>query len=228
MTGWIMGSAIWLGILTSISPCPLASNIAAISFVSRNAHATRQVFLAGLLYTLGRALAYIAVAGLIVAGLAAMDEVARFLQRYMNQLLGPVLILVGLVLLGGLTGSASINLAGERVQKQAEKGGAVWALPLGILFALSFCPVSAGLFFGGLIPLALQAESRILVPALFGLGTALPVLVFAFLVAFASQYVGRVFDRLTRIEKGMRVGVGTVFIVAGLYYCLTHIYRLGF
>ena len=226
MSWFVMGSAIWLGILTSISPCPLASNIAAISFVSREVNRTRDVFLSGALYTLGRALAYVALGLLLVAGLAAMDEVSRFLQKYMNQILGPVLIVVGMVLLQWLAPAASVNLAGERIQKRAAEGGTWWALPLGILFALSFCPVSAGLFFGGLIPLSIKSGSHVLAPALYGLGTALPVIVFAFLVAFASQYVAKTFDRLARVEKVIRNIVGAIFVLVGIYYCLTHIYGL--
>ena len=102
MTWLAVGSALWLGILTSISPCPLASNIAAISFIGRRVGHTRQVLLSGLLYTLGRTATYVVLAAIILAGLLAADGVARFLQRYMNQILGPVPILVGMVLLGML------------------------------------------------------------------------------------------------------------------------------
>lgn len=225
---WLaVGSALWLGILTSISPCPLASNIAAISFISRRVGQSRQVLLSGLLYTVGRTVTYVALAVIILAGLLAMGEVARFLQRYMNQILGPVLILLGMVLLGMLGFSLSLNLAGQGVQERASKGGWWWSGLLGILFALSFCPVSAGLFFGGLIALSAANSSRVLLPSLFGMGTALPVIVFAFLIAFGSQYVGEAFNRLTQIERWVRTITGVVFILAGMYYCLTYIYGLS-
>ena len=224
---WLaMGGAAWLGILTSISPCPLASNIAAISFISRRVGQTRQVLLSGLLYTIGRMMTYLVLSVVIVAGLLATGDIARFLQRYLNQILGPVLILVGMVLLGLLGFSFSLNLAGPGVQRRASKGGMLWSLLLGILFALSFCPVSAGLFFGGLIPLAAARESHVLLPLLFGVGTALPVIAFAFLIAFGSQYVGTAFNRLTQVERWVRVVTGTAFIVAGVYYCLAHIYGI--
>lgn len=227
MTWLAVGSALWLGILTSISPCPLASNIAAISFIGRRVGHTRQVLLSGLLYTLGRTATYVLLAAIILAGLLAADGVARFLQRYMNQILGPVLILVGMVLLGMLGFSLSLNLAGRGVQERASKGGWWWSGVLGILFALSFCPVSAGLFFGALIALSAASSSRILLPSLFGMGTAVPVIGFAFLIAFGSQYVGRAFNRLTQIEKWVRTITGVVFILAGLYYCLTYIYGVS-
>jgi cytochrome c-type biogenesis protein len=227
MTWLAVGSALWLGILTSISPCPLASNIAAISFIGRRVGHTRQVLLSGLLYTLGRTVTYMLLAAIILAGLLAADGMARFLQRYMNQILGPVLILVGMILLGMLGSSLSLNLAGRGVQERASKGGWWWSGVLGILFALSFCPVSAGLFFGALIALSAANSSRILLPSLFGMGTAVPVIGFAFLIAFGSQYVGRAFNRLTQIEKWVRTVTGVVFILAGLYYCLTYIYGVS-
>ena len=227
MTWLAIGSALWLGILTSISPCPLASNIAAISFISRRVGQTKHVLLSGLLYTAGRTITYMVLAVIILAGLLATGDVARFFQRYLNQMLGPVLILVGMILLGMLGTTISLNFAGQGVQQRAAKGGVWWSFLLGVLFALSFCPVSAGLFFGALIALSAANESRILLPSLFGVGTALPVAVFAFLIAFGSQYVGKAFNRLTQIELWVRTITGVVFILVGVYYCLTYIYGLS-
>ncbi len=224
---WIaIGTALWLGILTSISPCPLATNIAAVSFIGRKVGQIRLVLLSGLLYTLGRTLAYTLLAILIMAGLMAGGEVARFLQHNLNQLLGPVLILVGMMLLEMLAGTASLNFAGEGVQQRAAAGGIGWAFLLGLLFALSFCPVSAGLFFGGLIPLSTAHQSRIILPVLYGAGTAVPVLIFAFIIAFASNKVGQVFNRLTQIERVVRVVTGVLFILAGIYYSLAYVYEV--
>jgi cytochrome c-type biogenesis protein len=232
VTLWLaIGSALWLGILTSISPCPLATNIAAISFISRGVGSTRRVLLSGLLYTLGRTVTYLALAVAILLLLSGSESasatIARFLQKYLNVILGPVLILVGMLLLEMIAPAGSLNLAGAGVQERARKGGPVWAGLLGILFALSFCPVSAGLFFGGLITLSATHGSLVLLPSLFGVGTAVPVLVFAFLIAFASQYVGRAFNRLTQIEKWVRAITGIVFVAVGIYYCLTHIYGVS-
>jgi len=222
---WIVfGSALWLGILTAISPCPLATNIAAISFICRQVGNRRGVLLSGLLYALGRTLTYVVLGLVITGGILATAEVSRFLQKYMNEILGPVLILLGMVLLGLIGSSLSLNLAGNGVQQRAAKGGVIWSLLLGVLFALSFCPVSAGLFFAGLIPLSVNEGSRLLLPTLYGVGTALPVIVFAFLIAFASEYVGKAFNRLSQIEKWVRVSAGVLFILAGIYYSLTHIY----
>lgn len=219
-----MGSALWLGILTSISPCPLASNIAAISLIGRRVGESRRVLLSGALYTAGRTLAYVALAGIVLAGLLGSGEIARFLQKYLNQILGPVLMVVGMVLLGMLGSTLSFNLAGQRVRDRAKNGGIWWSGGIGMLFALSFCPVSAGLFFGALLTLSAAHESRMLLPGLYGVGTALPVIVFAFLIAFAAGKVGSAFNRLAQVEWWIRSATGVVFILVGIYYCLTHIY----
>jgi len=226
MTWIALGSALWLGILTAISPCPLATNIAAISFIGRQVGNRKGVLFSGLLYTVGRALAYVILGVAIMAGLMASGEVSRFLQKYLNEILGPVLILLGMVLLGMIGAGVSLNLAGDKLQQRAAKGGVLFALPLGVLFALSFCPVSAGLFFGALIPLSLKHGSRLMLPLVYGGGTALPVIVFAFLIAFGSEYLGKAFNRLSQVEVWIRRAAGVLFILAGLYYCLTHIYGL--
>jgi cytochrome c biogenesis protein CcdA len=226
MTWLAIAYALWLGLLTAISPCPLTTNIAAISFIGRQVGNRRGVLLSGILYVIGRTITYVLLGLVLIAGLLATDEVSRFLQKYMNEFLGPVLILLGMVLLGLIGSSLSWNLAGEGVQQRAAKGGLLWALILGVLFALSFCPVSAGLFFAGLIPLAVKAESRFLLPALYGVGTAVPVLVFAFLIAFSVEWMGKAFDRLSQIEKWIRLTVGLLFVGVGMYYCLVHIYGM--
>jgi cytochrome c-type biogenesis protein len=227
MTLWMaIGSAFWLGILTSISPCPLATNIAAISFLGRQVGAARRVIVSGLLYTIGRTGAYVLLAALLLGGLMANDALSRFLQRYLNIFLGPLLILVGLVLLQMLGGTMSMNLAGARIQERAAKGGPFWTTALGFLFAVSFCPASAGLYFGAFLPLAAGQSSRFLLPVFYGIGTAVPVLVFAVLIALGGQYVGKAFDRLTHVERWLRIVTGLVFVVMGIYLSLTFVYGL--
>ncbi len=226
MSVFVILTAFWFGVLTSISPCPLATNIAAISFVARKVGRMRSVLLSGLLYALGRTVAYLALGALIMGGLLASGEIALFLQRYLNQALGPVLILVGMLLLGMIGSPASVSLVGGGVQARAAKGGVGWAALLGLLFALSFCPVSAGLFFGVLIPLSVSNGSVFVLPLVYGIGTAVPVIVFALLIAFASQRLGGAFDRLTQIECWVRRITGLVFIFAGVYYSLLYVYEL--
>lgn len=219
-------SAFWLGILTAISPCPLAANIAAISFISRQIGNNRSVVITGFLYTAGRTLAYIVLGVGITAGLLASGEVSRFLQKYLNEILGPVMILLGMVLLGMIGSGLSFNVMSDNIQKKAQTQGLWFSLPLGIIFALSFCPVSAGLFFGALVPLSIKYGSKLILPLVYGIGTALPVIIFAFLIALGGEYLGKAFNKLTQIEKWVRWTAGTLFIIAGVYYCLSHIYGI--
>jgi cytochrome c biogenesis protein CcdA len=228
MTWYVLFSAFWLGILTAISPCPLATNIAAISFIGRQVGNDRGVLFSGLLYTAGRTLVYVVLGFALAAGLMASGEVSRFLQKYLNEILGPVLILLGMVLLGMLGTTASFNLIdADKLRKHATEKGVWTALPIGILFALSFCPVSAGLFFGALVPLSVKNGSLFILPGIYGIGTALPVIVFSFIIAFSGEYLGRAFHCLTKVEIWFRYTAGVLFILAGIYYCLTHIYGLS-
>jgi cytochrome c biogenesis protein CcdA len=224
---WIsLSTAAWLGILTAISPCPLATNVAAISFIGRQMGNKLAIFLSGILYTSGRVIAYLLLGYLISSGLFATGQISRFLQNYLNDILGPLLIILGMILLNLIGHGVSIQLAGAGIQQKAAKNGALYALPLGIHFALSFCPVSAGLFFGALIPLILKNNSPLTLPLIYGVGTAIPVVFFAFLVAYSSEMLGKAFNSLNKIEAFVRLFTGFIFIVAGIYYCLAHIYGI--
>ena len=223
---FFLASAVWLGILTSVSPCPLATNIAAVSFISRRITQRNTVFLSGILYTLGRSLTYIVLGVLIVKTLVDVPILSDFLQRYVNKILGIVLILVGMILLDLLRISLPIPSVSENVAKKLAEKGTYGSLPLGILFALAFCPVSAALFFGGLIPLAVKAQSGIGLPLIYGIGTGLPVLLFAFLVAAGTGYINNLYHRITRIEFYTKKATGIIFILVGIYYALAYIFEL--
>ena len=219
-------SALWFGILTSVSPCPLATNITAISFVSRRTGSPRGVLLSGLLYTLGRALVYTAIGVLLVLSLLSAPTVSLTLQTWMNKLLGPLLILVGVMLLGLLRISFRGRGVNERLQRRVERWGLLGPLGLGALLALSFCPVSATLFFGSLLPLAVKHGSGVLLPFIYGIGTAIPVVIFAIVLAFGARWLGKVFERVTQMERWMRAATGVVFIGVGIYMSLVYVYRV--
>lgn len=226
MQEFVLGilSALWLGILTSIGPCSMATNIAAISFIDRRIGRTRMVFWTGLLYTIGRMLTYIVLGILFVTTALSVPQVSYLLQKYMNKLLGPVLIVVGMILLELISFNLSGSGVSEKMQKRIESLGIYGAGLLGIIFAMSFCPVSAALFFGSLIPLSLKCDSGFILPAVYGLGTGLPVFVFAVLIAFGAQSIGKAFNKLTRLEWWVRRITGIIFILIGFYYCLTYIF----
>ena len=219
-------SAFWLGILTSISPCPLATNIAAVSFISRNLGSSRKVLWSGLLYAAGRMLTYVAIAVLAVASLLSLPEVSFFLESNMHKIIGPLLIVVGIVLLDVLPISFSASFAGNSLQEKAGKWGLWGSGLLGIIFALTFCPLSAALFFGSLIPLAIDGKSAVMMPSIYGLGTALPVVAFALVMVFSVKSIGKIFDKLTEIEKWVRKLTAVIFIGAGIYLLLKNL--MGF
>ena len=163
---------------------------------------------------------YIVLGILIVKTLVDVPILSDFLQRYVNKILGIVLILVGMVLLDLLRIPLPIPSVSENVAKKLAEKGTFGSLPLGILFALAFCPVSAALFFGGLIPIAVKAQSGIGLPLIYGIGTGLPVLLFAFLVAAGTGYINNLYHRITRIEFYTKKGNGHYFYIGRCLLCL--------
>ncbi|MRR36727.1 sulfite exporter TauE/SafE family protein [bacterium] len=219
-------TAFWLGILTSVSPCPLATNVAAVSYISRHVGSPGKVILHGISYSVRRTLTYLGLSMAIIAGIASMPEVSGFLQRYMNRIIGPVLVLTGMVLLDLLHFEVPSMTGSPWLQKLAGRKGLGSTCVLGMLFALSLCPVAAALFFGGLIPLAVKHGSPFVMPALYGIGTALPVAAFALVIAFWTGRIGKVFDSIRRMEKGAQVMTGLIFVVVGVYYSLAYIFEV--
>lgn len=212
-------TAFLLGLLTAISPCPLATNIAAIGYIGKDIEDRRSVFRKGLLYTLGRVIAYtllgVVLIGIIRSG-ASMFGVQKFIGTWGELLLGPLLIVIGLLMLFGHRLNLpqfGFNGKGEVL---AEKGG--WgAFLLGVLFAMAFCPSSGMFYFGMLIPMSATATMGYLLPVVFAVATALPVLIVAWILAFSANEIGRFYGRVKAIEKWLSVIVGLVFIIVGLY-----------
>jgi len=220
-TGWLaVGSALWLGILTSISPCPLSTNIAAVSYVGRRVGNGRAVLLSGTLYTAGRSLVYLVLGAASVWSLMSMVSVSGFLQGAFPRLLGPILIAIGLLLLGVFEFTLPSLGVNDELKKKVDRAGVWGAGILGVVFALAFCPVSAGLFFGGLVPLAVERSSPLILPLVYGIGTALPVIVFAALLALGAGWLGRALDRVQAFEVWARRVTAVVFIGVGVYETL--------
>ena len=219
-----IATALWLGVLTSISPCPLATNIAAVSYLARRADRPRLVLLSAFTYSLGRALAYAVVSAVVVLGLLSVPGLSQLLQRYMNKLLGPLLVLVGMYLLGLLSAGLSTTAGSEELRKKAAEGGAVGALLLGALFALSFCPVSAALFFGSLVPLSLRHGSKVVLPVVYGFGTALPVVVLALVATGGTKALGAAMRKVGAFDVWARRITGVVFVAVGIYLSVRFVF----
>jgi len=213
-------SAFLLGLMTSISPCPLATNITATAYISKNISSKRSVLLSGLMYSSGRAFSYTAI-GLILFFGASKFHVAKFFNQNGEKILGPLLIVVGLIMLNVIR----INFLGrlnfqEKFSNRFKDKGLSGSFLIGIIFALAFCPYSAALYFGMLIPMTISAVEGLYLPIIFAFGTALPVLLFTYLLAFTAGSIGVFYNKLTAIEKVMRYVAGVVFVLAGLYYVL--------
>lgn len=225
---WIgISTAMWLGLLTSISPCPLATNIAAISYIGKQVDQPRRVFAAGLFYTIGRALTYVLVGALVVASLLSAPVASTWLQVYLNKLLGPVLIIVGMFLLELLKAPSFGSSGSTALQARLATKGLWGAGALGMLFALSFCPTSAALFFGSLVPLSLKWQSSIVLPTIYGIGTAVPVFAFALVVVAGARSVDRLFRRISSLELWARRITGTIFIAVGIYLSAVYVFGVG-
>ena len=219
----ILLSALWLGILTSISPCPLATNIATVSFLSKSINHPKKVFALGMAYTFGRMMTYAILGVIIIMSLVSVPSIANFFQEYMNKILGPLLIIVGLFLLDVFKIKISGLAISQEKQQSLVESGIGGSFALGVIFALSFCPISAALFFGSLIPLALNSKVGIGLPFLYGLGTGLPVVILALGIALGVTKASFWFKKMSSIEKYTKKITGIVFILVGLYYIWTHI-----
>lgn len=217
---------LWLGILTSISPCPLATNIAAVSYIGKQVTMPQKVLLSGALYSVGRALSYLIVGFLVLKGILSIPVVATFLQEWINVILGPLLIIISLFLFNVINLDFSFSLVDKKTGEYFKDFGLIGALLIGIVFALSFCPISAGIFFGSLIPLSLKVKSVLIYPLLYGIGTALPVLFFAILISLGVSTVGKIYNKLVQFEGLARIITAVIFIAAGIYFILKYIFKL--
>jgi len=213
-------TAFILGLMTSISPCPLATNITAIGFLSKDIANQRKVFINGLIYTLGRAITYTFI-GLIFFFGASQFEFAGFFQEWGEKILGPLLIIIGLFMLGIL--KIKIPGIGSLTEKMENKSnGGFWGvLLLGVVFALAFCPYSGVLYFGMLMPMTISSASGLYLPLFFAIATGIPVIIFAWLIAFSVSSIGNVYNKLKTFELWFRRIVAVLFIVVGAYYVFT-------
>ena len=213
-------SALLLGLMTAISPCPLATNITATAYIAKNITSPRKVFLSGIIYSLGRAFSYTVIGVALYFG-ASKFHIARFFNQYGERLLGPLLIILGLIMLNII----KLNFLGKSsfTDKFAEKfkdKGLLGSFLIGVIFALAFCPYSGAIYFGMLIPITIASAKGLYLPIIFAFGTGLPVILFTYLLAFTAGKIGVFFAKITKLEKIMRFVAGIVFILVGIYYIL--------
>jgi len=212
-------TALLLGLMTAISPCPLATNITAVGFISRDIENRNRVFINGLLYTLGRAITYTVIALVIYFG-ADQLKFGGFFQRYGEKIIGPLLIIIGLFMFD----LVRINFPGfnkltSRMQEK-KRWGYLDAVLLGLVFALAFCPYSGVLYFGMLVPLTVTSSSGLYLPIVYAIATGIPVIIFAWIIAYTISSIGGVYKKLKTFEHWFRRIIAVLFIGVGIYYII--------
>jgi len=214
---WI--TALLLGLMTAISPCPLATNITAIGFISKDLENRNSVFFNGLFYTLGRAITYTLIPLIIYIG-ADRFKFSGFFQRYGEKIIGPLLLLIGIFMLDIIR----INIPGfGRLSEKMEKRKSwrfIDAVLLGIVFALAFCPYSGVLYFGMLVPLTISSTSGLYLPVIFAIATGIPVIIFAWVLAYTVSGIGSLYNKIKIFELWFRRVIAVVFIIVGIYYII--------
>jgi len=212
---WI--SALVLGFMTSISPCPLATNITAVGFISKDIDNRNRVFINGLLYTLGRAITYTAIALVLYLG-ADQFKFSGFFQQYGEKILGPLLIIIGLFMLDVI----KIKFPGMSGLSSKMENKSKWsyfdAILLGMLFALAFCPYSGVLYFGMLVPMTISSASGLYLPVLFAIATGIPVIIVSWILAYTLSGIGGFYKKIKSFEIWFRRVIATLFIIVGIYY----------
>ncbi|GAB4032143.1 MAG: aromatic aminobenezylarsenical efflux permease ArsG family transporter [Elusimicrobiota bacterium] len=219
-------SALWTGVLTSISPCPLATNIAALTYIAKHSGSQKAaVLIHGLFYALGRSLAYIVIGFLLVKSLLSASAFSFFMQKYGGQALSPILILAGMYMLEmfgrGFEGFNILNISNFKA-----RSGWFPSLLMGGTFAMAFCPVSAALYFGVIVPLAAANAAPFSLPLFYGLGTALPVIAISLALDLGFKKISAITGLAGKLEKFARPATGWIFIVAGIYLALRDIFSI--
>ncbi|MDQ8195018.1 aromatic aminobenezylarsenical efflux permease ArsG family transporter [Coraliomargarita sp. SDUM461004] len=216
-------TALWLGIVTSVSPCPLATNVAAISMLSRKVGNQRYAVLGALAYTLGRMIVYLALALILLGGLSSMPGLSAFLRNGIGPFIGPLLILTGMAIVGWLPLPFELKLGSAATTERLSRWGLLGEFMIGAIFALSFCPVSAALFFGSLIPLSLESSLPPVPVLLYGLGTSLPVGIIALVIVFSTRKASALLGGLQAVQKkllwvtaALLIGIGVWLTLASL------------
>ena len=212
-------SALILGLMTAISPCPLATNITAMGFISKDLENRNRVFYNGIIYTLGRAVSYTLLAFILYLG-ADQFKISSVFQQYGEKFLGPLLIIIGLLMLG-IIKLNFLRLGTFTSRFQNKKKHNYWdVFSIGFLFAMAFCPYSGVLYFGMLIPMTIQSSSGLILPMVFAIATGIPVIIFSWLLAYTVSGVGKLYNRIKIFELWFRRMVAILFIGVGIYYSI--------
>lgn len=216
-----VATAFVLGLLTAVSPCPLATNIAAVGYIGKDIESRHRIFVNGLLYTLGRVLAYSLLGAILIAVIkegASTFHIQKFISKWGEAIMPWALLIIGVLML--FADRLNLPKFGINPEKGAAKKGAWGAMLLGLLFALAFCPTSGIFYFGMLIPMSAAATAGYLLPIVFAVATGLPVIIVAWLLAFSISGIGGFYNKMRVFQKWLNYVVASTFIIVGIYYLL--------
>lgn len=216
-------TAFLLGLMTALSPCPLATNITATAYLSKDITEKKRVLLNGVFYTVGRVFSHTTL-GLIFYFGASKFQVAKLLQNVGGLYLGIGLVIIGILMLDFIKiNIPGLNKLNQKISQKNMKKSYLNAFFLGVLFALAFCPYSGVLYFGVLIPMTISSASGLLLPPIFAIATGLPVIIIAYLLAYSMSNVGKFYNKMKTFEVWFRRIISSIFILVGIYYIITNI-----
>ncbi|MEG1909364.1 MAG: aromatic aminobenezylarsenical efflux permease ArsG family transporter [Bacteroidales bacterium] len=218
-------TAFLLGVLTAISPCPLATNITAIGYISKDIESRHRIFWNGILYTVGRIITYAGIGFILIPILwkgASIFAIQKAISQYGEMIIAPALIFIGLFMLfGNKLNLPKFGFSGSGTNSEKIKNkGSLGALFLGVLFALAFCPTSGVFYFGILIPMSAAETGGLLLPVVFAIATGLPVSIVAWILAYSVASLGKFYQRMQVFQKWMNIIIALLFIAVGIYYAI--------
>jgi sulfite exporter TauE/SafE len=213
-------TAILMGILINIDVCPLMANLAAIVYVSKNSTGKKSIIIHGLFYSLGRIVSYTLLALLIYFGLSSFHF--SFLAQYGEKIAGLVMIISGIImfLLANKEDDDNQDESKKEIKNNALSKGYLGSFSLGIILSLAFCPHSAALFFGILIPLVIKTSAGLFLPPVFALGASLPIIIFSFYLSSNTKKIESIFNKMEKLEQPLRYITAIIFLITGLIFLL--------
>lgn len=216
-------AAFALGLMTAISPCPLATNITATAYLSKNIDNKLKVLFNGIFYTLGRMFSYTSLGVIFYFG-ASQFKVSRLLQSLGGIWLGVGLLIIGILMLDIIKFNIPLfDKFKPKVNEDKKKNNYLNSFLLGVVFALAFCPFSGVLYFGALIPMTIASPSGLLLPPIFSIATGLPVIIIAWLIAYSIGNIGKFYSKMKSFERWFKRIIAGIFIIVGTYYIIINI-----
>ncbi|MBR5375120.1 MAG: sulfite exporter TauE/SafE family protein [Paludibacteraceae bacterium] len=220
---WI-SSIIW-GIIVAVCPCTMAANITAITAMSRDKREKRDVFARGIAYAFGRAAAYIAL-GILLVTFAQGLRIGESFQHLFGLFLGPILVLIGILMLDIIHIHGLADKCMVVFNRMVKQFGFWKSFLLGIMLAFAFCPYSATIYFGVVIPSSLSAENGYIVPIFFAIGATIPVLSLAWIFAYSMDTAKKKLDKFQQYELWFRRILAILFIISGILFILEYYFEL--